>query len=107
LDERRKYERHAVVWPIRLWISEKCFIAGRSVNGGLHGAWITVSWLPSGVLKLDQEYRLELCPGTSGEFSCTAVVRHVSRHGIGLEILEQVPASLIGLEAPVLVTTGR
>jgi hypothetical protein len=107
LEERRKHERHPVAWPVRLWISEKCFIAGRSVNGGLHGVWITVNWLPSGVVKLDHEYRLELCAGTPNEFACAAIVRHMNRHGIGMEILEEVPPALIGLETPVLATIGH
>ncbi len=91
MRERRQYIRQPVVWQVRLWLSTTCFLAGRASDASVHGAWVYLNWLPSGIVSLGRTYRLDLRPGTPEEFPCTAVTRRVNRYGVGLEIREAVP----------------
>jgi len=90
--ERRRDSRQAVTWPVRLWLTETCFLPGHLVNATLHGGWVHLNWLQSEILKLGETYRLDVWPqGTRKERACVAVVRHVNRYGAGLEILDELP----------------
>lgn len=91
MEERRQYERQAVSWPVRLWVSESFFLAGQAMNAGAHGAWVTLSWVPSGVLKLGEAYRLDLLPSLPERSAFSAVVARVTRQGIGVEVEGQLP----------------
>jgi len=90
--ERRRDSRQAVTWPVRLWLTETCFLPGHLVNATLHGGWVHLNWLQSEILKLGETYRLDVwLPGAREERVCVAVVRHVNRYGAGLEILDELP----------------
>ncbi len=91
MRERRRHSRQVVTWPVRLWLTETCFLGGHSVNASVHGAWVHLNWLQSEILKLGEAYRLDMWPGTGEERVCVAVVRHVNRYGAGLEIRDELP----------------
>lgn len=105
MAERRRNTRQTVKWPARLWLTETCFLAGHSVNASVHGAWVHLNWLQSELLKLGEDYRLELWPRTREELVCVAVVRHVNRYGAGLEIREELP--MPGRASSPLSRVGR
>lgn len=90
--ERRRYRRYPVSWPIRLWVSEHFFLAGRAVDASLHGMRISlVSWIPSGILRQGAAYRVDVRPEPREEFRCTGQVRRIAEDSLGLEIVEELP----------------
>ncbi|MBI4589304.1 MAG: PilZ domain-containing protein [Candidatus Rokubacteria bacterium] len=94
-SERRRYCRYPVSWPIRLWVSEHFFLAGRAVDASLHGMRISlVSWIPSGILRQGAAYRLDVRPELRGELRCTGQVRRVTEDGVALEIAEELPLTV-------------
>lgn len=95
MEERRRHQRYAVAWPVRLWVSENTFIAGRTVDASIHGAQVELDRLPTGILELGDVCALTICPGTPEEFHCIAVVRHLGNcYGVGLQVKDELPIPL-------------
>jgi hypothetical protein len=92
VEERRRHLRQRVDWPIRLWVNDTCFLAGKAADAGVEGAFVCMAWLPSGILRIGHTYRVDFFPGTPEQVRCAAVVRHVTWRGVGLEIIENLAA---------------
>jgi CheY-like chemotaxis protein len=92
VEERRRHERYSVAWPVRVWLRENTFIAGRTVDASIHGARVLLDRLPAGILELNDVCGLTICPGGPDEFNCVAVVRDLGHHyGVGLEVKDELP----------------
>jgi hypothetical protein len=85
MEEKRRYPRYSVSWPVRLWLSNKLCVEGRAVDASAHGLLVTLYETPDRV-KLSEMYPLEIHPGTRIELACTGEIRHIGSRGIGLEI---------------------
>jgi len=93
-----------VAWPVRLWVRENTFIAGRTVDASIYGARVLLDRLPAGILDLNDICDLTICPGSPEEFHCVAVVRDLGHHyGVRLEVKDELP---IPLGAPRTSTSG-
>ncbi|PYM39009.1 MAG: hypothetical protein DME17_02370 [Candidatus Rokuibacteriota bacterium] len=104
MGERRRQERYSVAWPVRLWVRENTFIAGRTVDASIHGARVLLDRLPAGILELNDVCGLTICPGSPEEFHFIAVVRDLGHlYGVGLEVKDELP---IPLSAPTASTSG-
>ena len=84
--QERAETARAVSWLIRLWVSDVCSLTGRVVEARTHDVWVRLPWLPSGVLRIGQRYRVEIHPGTAHPLSSWAEVRHVNAEGAALTI---------------------
>lgn len=93
-----------MAWPVRLWVRENTFIAGRTVDASIHGARVLLDRLPAGILELNDVCGLTICPGSPEEFHFIAVVRDLGHlYGVGLEVKDELP---IPLSAPRASTSG-
>jgi hypothetical protein len=95
-ETNRQYPRHRVSWPVRLRITGKLCLVGRAVDASLHGLRVAlVSWVPSGVLRLQERCTIELCGKDGAVRTLSAEIRSVSTSGIGLQIGEALPSELM------------
>lgn len=85
MEEKRRYPRYSVSWPVRLWLSDKLCVEGRAVDASVHGLLVSLYEAPDRV-KLSETYPLEIHPGTRIELAGTGAVRNIGSRGIGLEI---------------------
>ncbi len=89
MEDRRQHPRQPVAWPVRLWLSEHSFVSGRVVEASAQGAWLYLNWLPSGPLRPDAIYRLDVQHPESGRtLMCAAEIRHIDGKGIGVRLRE-------------------
>jgi anti-anti-sigma factor len=79
------------------------------MDASVHGSRVQLRWIPAGVLKLGEAYRLEIRPESGERLTCIAEVRHIGDDGVGLEIREQLPVTPSADEAAaaVAVVTKR
>jgi CheY-like chemotaxis protein len=92
VEERRRHERYSVAWPVRVWLREHTFLAGRTVDASIHGARVLLDRLPAGILELNDVCGLTIRPGGPDELNCVAVVRDLGNHyGVGLEVKDELP----------------
>lgn len=101
MKERRRYPRHPASWPVCLWLSDICFLAGSTVGVSPHGMRIKVldSRL-SALVKPGTRVRVQVnLDGMGGEFTCVGEVRHVTNGAIGLEIGEGLPLTVMAPRA--------
>lgn len=89
-EERRRHPRHPVTWPLRLWLTERSFVAGHAVNASRCGVLAQLTWLPAGIVKLEERYVLEIGPGTDTAVKCPVVIRRLSLPTVGLESLQEI-----------------
>jgi hypothetical protein len=89
-EERRRHPRHPATWPLRLWLTERSFVAGHAVNASRSGVLAELTWLPAGIVKLEERYVLEIEPGTDTAVKCPVVVRRLSLPMVGLESLQEI-----------------
>jgi hypothetical protein len=87
MDERRRYPRIPVTWPVRLWIDEECLI-GRATDASAYG--ICVVTAPTAGLRLGQSYRVEVMAGMADAATYSGEVRHISDHGAGFETTQPI-----------------
>ncbi len=85
MEEKRRYPRYSVSWPVRLWLSDKLCVEGRAVDASVHGLLVTLYEAPPDRVKLSETYPLEIHPGTRIELAGTGEVRNIGSRGIGLE----------------------
>lgn len=98
MEERRRFPRYPVSWPIRLRLSERFGLIGRATDASAYGMRVVLlNWIPSEILKLGEPYHLEVYPGAKNRFVCMSEVRNITNRGIGLEfeIKRGLPAALI------------
>jgi CheY-like chemotaxis protein len=89
MEDRRQQPRRPVAWPVRLWLSEHSFCAGRAVEASSEGARLYVNWLPAGGLRPDAVYRLDVQnPQTAQTLMCAAEVRHIDGKEVGIWLRE-------------------
>ncbi len=97
MSERRRYPRYPTRWPVCLWLSETCFVTGRVEDVGPYG--VRVKFTDSRLLSLmkpGKPFRLQVILGdTEGEFTRVGEVRHVANSGIGLEVKEGLPSTVL------------
>jgi hypothetical protein len=87
MEERRRFPRYPVAWPVRLGLSERFALAGRATDASAHGMRVVlVNWIPAEILKRGAPYRLEVYAATKSRFACAAEVRNVTNRGVGLEL---------------------
>jgi CheY-like chemotaxis protein len=97
MEDRRRQPRRPVAWPVRLWLSEHSFLAGRAVEASSEGARLYLNWLPAGGLTPDAVYRLDVQhPETAQTLMCAAEVRHIDGKEVGIQLREA-----FGLGVPV------
>lgn len=95
-ETNRRYPRHRVSWPVRLRITGKLCLVGRAVDASQHGLRVAlVSWVPSGVFRLQERCTIELCGEDGAVRTLSAEIRSVSTSSIGLQIDEALPSALI------------
>src|SRR5260370_4126905 len=86
MAEQRREPRYPCWVPARMWVTEELTLFGRAVDVSLHGICILRSNLaPSDVIRLGQEYRLDVTPALGAELHCIAVIRHQHGDVIGVE----------------------
>jgi CheY-like chemotaxis protein len=89
MEDRRRQPRGPVAWPVRLWLSEDSFLAGRAVEASSEGARLYLNWLPAGGLRPDAVYRLDVQdPETAQTLMCAAKVRHLDGREVGIQLRE-------------------
>ncbi len=85
--ERRRHTRRPVAWPVRVWVGETC-LELRAVEASMYG--IRLAEVADDMLHVGTACRLEIATD-AGLFTCTAEVRHVGAHGVGLETKDPCP----------------
>lgn len=81
-DERRRYPRIPVSWPVRLWVDRDSLV-GEAVEASPYGLYVLTA--PTAALKLGSCYRVEIMAGEAGDQAYLGEVRHVDVRGVGLE----------------------
>jgi len=98
-EERRRFPRQPVSWRVQLWLADDVFAVGHAVDASLRGMRIATSPRVGASLKIGAPYRLEV-RADADVLACTARLRSVGDHGIGVEILENLPLDLIDASSP-------
>ena len=88
VDERRRYPRTGVSWPVRLWIDGDSII-GRAVDASAYGIGLVTP--ATALLNPGNSYRLDVLPGNRAEVSCFGEIRHLSGHRVGIETDRLLP----------------
>lgn len=113
IRERRRHPRYSVEWPVRFWLDDTIFVAGRVVDASLSGLRVALID-PTAPALTPSNYRVDVYPGSAKHFTCIAEVRRSDTHGIGMELVF-VPGSILVVSAdadirralsPLLVSTG-
>lgn len=98
-EERRRFPREPVSWPVQLWLADDVFAVGHAVDASVRGIRIATSRRVGAFLKVGEPYRLEV-RADSDVLACTAKLRNFSEHGVGFEILENLPLDVIATSPP-------
>jgi len=96
-DERRRWERRDVAWPVQFLFGEGASVAARAVDASRHGLRLVLDGTGAQAqLTHGQKCGVEVqLGGSAARFFRFAEVSHVDEHGIGLTIPEALPASLV------------
>ncbi len=86
MEEQRSLDGQRVDWPIFVWINDTRFLAGQVVSASRHRMWMTLNWLPPGLLQPGQEYRAEVRSDRRTRRRYLVLVRYIGPEGVGLEI---------------------
>lgn len=92
VEDRRQHPRHAATWPIRFWLDETRSITGRAVDASVRGMSIDLDWFPEELLKVGDEYRVEMFLAGGATLACIAAIRRLKAPNLGLEIVEELPS---------------
>ncbi len=65
-------------------------MAGHAVNASRSGVLAELTWLPAGIVKLEERYVLEIEPGTDTAVKYPVVIRRLSLPMVGLESLQEI-----------------
>lgn len=97
MKERRRSPRQPVSWQVYLWLSDDCFLVGRTLEVSSHGMRLSVPQSEfSGLLKPGQPVRVQVILGEmEGEFTRVGEVRHITTGSIGIEIKEDLPLKVM------------
>ena len=97
VDERRRWERRDVAWPVRFLIGEGASITAHAVDASRHGLRLVLDGgLAPAMLTHGQKCGVEVqLAGSAARFFRIAEVSHVDEHGIGLTIPEALPLGLV------------
>lgn len=98
-EERRRFPRQPVSWRVQLWLAHDVFAVGHAVDASVRGIRISASPRVGASLKVGAPYRLEV-RADADVLACTARLRSVGQHGIGFEVLENLPLDLIDASSP-------
>ena len=93
MKERRRHPRHVTSWPVRLWLSDACFLSGYTVDVATHGIrFRMLDGKLAGLVKLGKPYRVQVELGEmAGELTQVGEVRHIANGEIGVELKEGLP----------------
>jgi hypothetical protein len=97
VDERRRWERRDVAWPVRFLLNEGASITAHAVDASRHGLRLVLDGgLTPALVTHGQKCGVEVqLAGSSARFFRIAEVSHVDEHGIGLTIPEALPLGLV------------
>lgn len=87
-DERRRFPRIPVAWPVRLWLDEDAII-GRAEDASEHGICVAVA--PTAAVKLGRSYRVDILGHDTDVLSVVGTVRYAAEQRVGFEIDRRVP----------------
>lgn len=77
------------VSAVVIWLDENRFLAGQGrMTHGRHVS-MTLNWLPPGLLRLGETYRVEIRNEKGPRRSYRAWLRHIGVGGVALEVLEE------------------
>jgi hypothetical protein len=104
VEERRRWERRDVAWPVRFLLGEGASITARAVDASRHGLRLMLDGgLTPALVTHGQKCGVEVqLAGSSARFFRIAEVSYVGEHGIGLKIPEALPLGLVPGDAPPL-----
>ena len=60
------------------------------MNASRSGLLAQLTWLPAGIVKLEERYLLEIEPGMDTAVKCPVVIRRVSLPTVALESLQEI-----------------
>jgi hypothetical protein len=86
-EERRRYPRTRVSWPVRLAIDDNLLV-GRAIDVSEQGLCIVTA--PTGSLKRGQSCRLNVILNAVDAFSCNAEIRYVGDAMVGVQTAERL-----------------
>jgi hypothetical protein len=90
VDDRRRYQRIPVSWPVCVWVDEGVII-GRADDASEYGLCLALT--PTSAVKLGKSYRVDVVASEADSFSVVAEVRHVADQKIGLQVESPLPLS--------------
>ena len=107
--ERCLRTRQHVAWVVRLVLGNNDVIAARAVEASEHELRLAVDdRVGATVIGCGDKCRVEVYVANSEAiFSREAEVRHVGQHGIGLAIMERLPAALVSSCGDVSIGDAR
>jgi hypothetical protein len=105
VTDRRRWPRFGVTWSVELFAADVNTIVTKTVDVSLYGVRLAVSpAVAAQLLRPGETYRFEVrLPGGDARFVRLGEVCGISEQGVGLRVLEPLPAALI--QSP-LVTAG-
>ena len=86
--DQRRHARRAAAARVCVWIDDQVF-EGKLVETSTQG--LRVAGIPGELFTIRQRYRISVESESSGEFACTAEVRHIGNDGVGMETNEVLP----------------
>jgi len=110
MEERRRWERSDVDWPARVVMGQDSAVAAKAVDASLHGLRVVLEGAAAKNLASGQRCGVEVRLADNGaRFFREAEVRHIAARGVGLAILEPLPAVLVQTsgEAAAAVAVDR
>lgn len=96
-NERRRWRRSDVAWPVRFMFGDGASVAARAVDASRHGLRLVLDTGPAPApLTQGDHCGVEVyLGGRSARFFRIAEVSHVHERGVGLTIPEALPPSLL------------
>jgi hypothetical protein len=94
MQERRRYQRFAVSWTVRVWFGDDAYAIAKTADASLHGACVVVSPYVTPFLELGHPYRIDFHPGTPDEFTCTGDIRNIINKGYELQLRMSIEQEL-------------
>lgn len=88
MDDRRRYQRVSVSWPVRLSNQEHSLV-GRALDISAYG--ICVATAPTADVRLGNSFRVEAVAQAGTHVRVFGDVRHVGTDRIGIQTRERLP----------------
>lgn len=97
MTDRRRWPRFTVTWSVELFVADSKTLATTTIDASRYGLRLAVSRaVAAQLLRPGESYRVEVrLPGSQAKFVRFGEVCDIGEHGVGLWVLEALPAAIV------------